>query len=146
MRPIPKHRTHLFARNLRNLITCCVVGLLLAGCGPLKMRTQVPKELLSKVSLEGYDDARYWGDEANENLYRTFIESFQQERAALGLAPDAIKLPDSHHLAISGGGQNGAFGAGVLCGWTACGNRPEFTVVTGISTGALTAPFAFLGS
>jgi len=49
-------------------------------------------------------------------------------------------------LAISGGGANGAFGAGILVGWTASGTRPEFTMVTGISTGALTAPFAFLGS
>src|SRR6476469_5724870 len=48
-------------------------------------------------------------------------------------------------LAISGGGADGAFGAGVLAGWTARGNRPEFDLVTGVSTGALTAPFAFLG-
>ena len=48
-------------------------------------------------------------------------------------------------LAISGGGSDGAFGAGVLVGWTAAGNRPEFDVVTGVSTGALAAPFAFLG-
>jgi hypothetical protein len=39
-----------------------------------------------------------------------------------------------------------AFGAGLLVGWTARGDRPEFDIVTGISTGALTAPFAFLGS
>ncbi len=49
-------------------------------------------------------------------------------------------------LSLSGGGSFGAFSAGVLCGWTARGDRPEFDVVTGISTGALTAPFAFLGS
>ncbi len=49
-------------------------------------------------------------------------------------------------LAISGGGANGAFGAGVLYGWTQRGDRPAFDVVTGISTGALAAPFAFLGS
>lgn len=49
-------------------------------------------------------------------------------------------------LAVSGGGENGAFGAGVLCGWTEAGNRPTFELVTGVSTGALTAPFAFLGS
>ena len=49
-------------------------------------------------------------------------------------------------MAISGGGENGAFGAGLLVGWTAAGTRPSFKVVTGISTGALTAPFAFLGS
>ena len=49
-------------------------------------------------------------------------------------------------LAVSGGGDNGAFGAGLLNGWTAHGSRPVFELVTGISTGALTAPFAFLGS
>ena len=48
-------------------------------------------------------------------------------------------------LALSGGGANGAFGAGVLYGWTQAGTRPEFSVVTGVSTGALIAPFAFLG-
>ena len=48
-------------------------------------------------------------------------------------------------LALSGGGNNGAFGAGLLVGWTAHGDRPEFNVVTSISTGALIAPFAFLG-
>ena len=49
-------------------------------------------------------------------------------------------------LAISGGGENGAFAAGLLNGWTASGTRPVFNAVTGISTGALIAPFAFLGS
>ncbi|MBF0665944.1 MAG: patatin-like phospholipase family protein [Brevundimonas sp.] len=48
-------------------------------------------------------------------------------------------------LALSGGGANGAYGAGVLVGWTERGARPEFSVVTGVSTGALAAPFAFLG-
>ena len=49
------------------------------------------------------------------------------------------------YLAISGGGDNGAFTAGLLNGWTAAGTRPEFKLVTGISTGGLIAPFAFLG-
>lgn len=49
-------------------------------------------------------------------------------------------------LALSGGGANGAYGAGVLVGWTESGTRPEFSVVTGVSTGALAAPFAFLGA
>lgn len=54
-------------------------------------------------------------------------------------------------LCLSGGGSYGAYSAGVLCGWTAsgnrpgCGGRPNFAVVTGISTGALIAPLAFLG-
>jgi hypothetical protein len=58
--------------------------------------------------------------------------------------------PDAHGdvdaLAQSGGGANGAYGAGLLYGWTKAGTRPEFQIVTGVSTGALTAPFAFLGS
>src|SRR5271165_1730804 len=48
-------------------------------------------------------------------------------------------------LALSGGGADGAFGAGLMVGWTQSGTRPEFQVVTGVSTGALIAPFAFLG-
>ncbi|SRR5690606_25747741 len=48
-------------------------------------------------------------------------------------------------LALSGGGANGAFAAGVINGWTAAGTRPDFEIVTGVSTGALAAPFVFLG-
>lgn len=51
-----------------------------------------------------------------------------------------------NYLLISGGGDKGAFGAGLLSGWTVRGDRPEFNLVTGVSTGALIAPFAFLGS
>lgn len=49
-------------------------------------------------------------------------------------------------LALSGGGANGAYGAGMLVGWSQRGDRPEFDIVTGVSTGALAAPYAFLGS
>jgi len=55
-------------------------------------------------------------------------------------------LPVLNLLAVSGGGENGAFGVGLLSGWTAQGTRPVFDLVTGVSTGALTAPFAYLGS
>jgi predicted acylesterase/phospholipase RssA len=48
-------------------------------------------------------------------------------------------------LALSGGGPDGAFGAGVLRAWTESGTRPEFDIVSGISTGAIIAPFAYLG-
>jgi hypothetical protein len=55
--------------------------------------------------------------------------------------------PDHHLqlLALSGGGENGAYGAGLLCGWSEAGTRPQFDLVTGISTGSLIAPLAFLG-
>src|SRR5205085_2491634 len=49
-------------------------------------------------------------------------------------------------LALSGGGADGAFGAGLLSGWSASGKRPDFAVVTGASIGALISPYAFLGS
>ena len=57
----------------------------------------------------------------------------------------ATTRPERNILCLSGGGSFGAYSAGVLVGWSERGNRPEFDVVTGISTGALIAPFAFLG-
>ena len=77
----------------------------------------------------------------SENLEQSALESVKQE-----LAANQGKLePEANFLALSGGGGDGAFGAGILCGWTAAGTRPRFKLVTGISTGALIAPFAFLG-
>ena len=58
--------------------------------------------------------------------------------------PDGVKVYPL--LAISGGGADGAYGAGILCGWQEkTGKRPEFDIVTGVSTGALIAPAAFIG-
>lgn len=62
------------------------------------------------------------------------------------LVPPAVQTKELNVLAISGGGSDGAFGAGVLKGWTQSGHRPHFNIVTGVSTGALIATFAFLGS
>jgi hypothetical protein len=77
--------------------------------------------------LPGIADARVWGDSEAEFAH---------------LLPQA----SGPWLAISGGGADGAYGGGVLAGWTQTGARPEFAVVTGTSIGALIAPFAFLGS
>jgi predicted patatin/cPLA2 family phospholipase len=71
--------------------------------------------------------------------------AFAKEQAWLASQGKGGELPPAYFLAISGGGDNGAFGSGVLNGWTASGTRPEFKVVTGVSTGALIAPFAFMG-
>jgi predicted acylesterase/phospholipase RssA len=60
-------------------------------------------------------------------------------------AESGIRQP-RNVLALSGGGLYGAYSSGFLSGWTQTGTRPEFDVVTGVSTGALIAPFAFLGS
>jgi len=58
---------------------------------------------------------------------------------------DMAGLPPAYYLAVSGGGDDGAFGSGLLCGWADAGTMPTFKLVTGVSTGAMMAPFAFLG-
>ena len=80
-----------------------------------------------------------------EPLEVEFAAAADRQRQSHGLAANA-PLPEVQLLAVSGGGENGAFGAGLLCGWSEQGTRPVFELVTGVSTGALTAPFAYLGS
>jgi hypothetical protein len=117
--------------------------LVLSACGSLP-RTAVPPQRELVASIPGMPDIRAWGGTPSPTLERDFAQSFQQEtqmdfpRAADG----TVRYP---HLALSGGGANGAFGAGFLNGWTRSGQRPTFKIVTGVSTGALMAPFAFLG-
>ena len=65
--------------------------------------------------------------------------TFRQDRQ------QAVLRGPRTYLALSGGGADGAYGAGVLNGWTEAGTRPTFSIVSGVSTGALIAPFAFLG-
>jgi hypothetical protein len=77
-------------------------------------------------------------------LEREFLAAFDRFTRSMTVTSRA-DLPPFNALSISGGGENGAFGAGLLCGWSAHGSRPVFHLVTGVSTGALTAPFAFLG-
>lgn len=64
-----------------------------------------------------------------------------------GLAQGVPVGPDGRFdiIALSGGGASGAFAAGIISAWTDTGQRPDFEVVTGVSTGALAAPFVFLG-
>ena len=116
--------------------------LVLAGCASAPERQPLPPEYTLKAGIPGIPDARFWGDEwptfAAERFERFTVADFQREY-------DGVYDKPHNYLAISGGGANGAFGAGLLVGWTATGERPEFSMVTGVSTGALTAPFAFLG-
>ena len=121
------------------------IGLIamLAGCGTL-LRNPVPPELTPVASIPGMPDVRAKAGRVSPAMARDFERSFQQESPAdFPRGPDGIvRYP---HLALSGGGSNGAFGAGFLNGWSATGSRPVFKIVTGVSTGALMAPFAFLG-
>ena len=124
------------------LITVSLL-LVLAGCAGTPLRKMVPPELTSKVGIDGIPEARFWGNEWPKFSLERF-ESYTDVDFHNHF-PGVYKK-EHHYIAISGGGANGAFGAGLFAGWTATGTRPEFTMVTGISTGALSAPFAFLGS
>jgi predicted patatin/cPLA2 family phospholipase len=111
------------------------------GCAGAPERKPLPEELYAKSQVPGIPDARFWGDEAPpyaEDLMTMSPEELRARYPALVDRPITL-------LAISGGGSDGAFGAGLINGWTASGTRPEFSFVTGISTGSLIAPFAYLG-
>jgi predicted acylesterase/phospholipase RssA len=132
----------LFAPLFAPLIAS-LVALLLAGCAsaPTRLRP-VTEAAQASAAIADIPGARYWGDGTPAGVEGWLQASEDEIRAAYG---GVMGVPH-HYLAISGGGADGAFGAGLLVGWTEHGSRPEFTVVTGISTGALIAPFAFLGA
>lgn len=125
------------------LVFCAALSL--EGCGPLQVRNAVPQESVSEAQISGMRAVRWWGDVVSEEYTHSISSMVDQERDLLKLKP-GDPMPPAEFLAISGGGADGAYGAGMLCGWTTKGTRPIFKVVTGVSTGALTAPFAFLGS
>ena len=115
--------------------------LMLSACTSIE-RHPVPIEAMDRAVIPGMPGIRDWGDEPSPEFQRDLVESVQQARGADG--SDSLDRP-THALVLSGGGSNGAFGAGFLSGWTQAGTRPTFKLVTGISTGALIAPYAFLG-
>jgi len=89
-------------------------------------RTPFTLEEQNAAVIPGIPDARVWGDSETD---------FQR----------VLPTVNGPWLALSGGGADGAYGAGLLTGWSQSGNRPEFAVVTGSSIGGLIAPYAFLG-
>lgn len=85
------------------------------------------------------------GTESESGLEASIVQSIKDE-APGAFDPDHDGVSEYSILVLSGGGSAGAFGAGLLNGWTKAGTRPDFKIVTGVSTGALQATFAFLGS
>ena len=130
----------------RRLLMAGVPALALGGCGAPARLASLPHRLRGASSFHGLPaSTRVILDSADDEVMgRIALTSLQRE-----LAYDermGTRLTETaDYLAISGGGENGAYGAGILTAWTDAGTRPEFKAVTGVSTGALIAPFAFLG-
>lgn len=124
------------------IFCACAIVLIITGCASIPERNPLPLNLTNQARISGVPEARFWGDEWPKFSLKTF-ETYTD--AEFRRHYSGVYNQPHNYLAISGGGANGAFGAGLFAGWTASGTRPQFTMVTGISTGALTAPFAFLG-
>ncbi len=140
MRTHGKHTAPGLARLLLLGLLC---SLLVAGCGGRIMRNALPGELEDQAQPMGIPGVRAWGDTYSDLFQERLLRGgkwYIESHADAGASDNKISL-----LALSGGGADGAFGAGLLHGWSERGDRPEFRVVTGVSTGALIAPFAFLG-
>lgn len=127
-------------RKLRTGI-CVSVGLLAAvavsGCATLERLPAVTYAEARQLDILDIPDARFYVSDVNR-IYDVAIKAYQRSNR---VRPAHTR----NFLALSGGGDDGAFGAGLMVGWSAHGDRPQFDMVTGVSTGALSAPFAFLG-
>lgn len=117
----------------------CMVGLgvALSGCSSLEPRVAYTSAESLSADIPGMGAVRFYAD-APAYVFDRFRRDVYAQAAA---RHEPVSV-----LALSSGGSDGAFGAGFLKGLTEAHQRPQFTMVTGVSTGALIAPFAFLGS
>ncbi|HEY1224596.1 MAG TPA: patatin-like phospholipase family protein [Brevundimonas sp.] len=124
----------------RRLIVLAAAGLLLSGCvsGSRSVFAAEDRATAVPMGITGTAErpVRFYLDDASRVAF--FEASIRR-----GLPVGADGRMDM--VALSGGGANGAFTAGVMAGWSASGTRPDIEIVTGVSTGALAAPFVFLG-
>ncbi len=112
----------------------------LAGCSSLQRKAAVPSQHMGQAQIAGLSGVRYMvASQSSINQMAEDIQTGFQVRSQ-----ETLNAP-ANYLSLSGGGDDGAFGAGLLIGWSERGDRPQFNLVTGISTGALIAPFAFMG-
>ncbi len=120
----------------RKFFSLAIIALVLAACSYIPRESFTAREQ-AIAEIPGVPGARVWID-ASASEFRNFLRGTML--AAPGSATEGFDV-----LALSGGAYDGAYGAGVMGGWTRTGTRPKFTFVTGVSAGALIAPFAFLG-
>jgi predicted acylesterase/phospholipase RssA len=126
------------ARALFVLLILLAVG----ACAQFDRLPAVGVADTDRASVAGIAEARF---PSNDSAAMAAFGQRLHERESNYFASLGRPIPPESLLAISGGGDNGAFGAGVLVGWSESGTRPSFKIVTGISTGALIAPLAFVG-
>jgi len=126
--------------RLFSVVATITLSLSILGCSSLERKSAVPAQSLSKAQIAGLPSVRYLIT-TKAGVDALVADVIQVETAR---GKNAFQ-GDANYLALSGGGDDGAFGAGLLVGWSKQGSRPSFNLVTGISTGALIAPFAYLG-
>jgi hypothetical protein len=119
------------------------LALTVVSCSGLERGPAVPLVLTDRVTVLGIPNGRFWPDTQGADLIREAKDARQRERDS-GAVPHG-NLPPAYFLAVSGGSDDGAFGSGLLCRWEDSGAMPPFKLVTGVSTGAMIAPLAFLG-
>jgi len=137
----------VIAGPLARLLLVAVICLLplVSGCGNKVMRRALPVEHATPMArIEGFPRVRFWADGNDPAFMRRVVDLAGRYQA--GFSDQRNNADKRTMLFLSGGGADGAFGAGLLKGWSERGDRPVFRIVTGVSTGALIAPFAFLGS
>lgn len=130
----------------RRTVLGMAAGLGVAACDAPARLASLPDKMRGHASFQGLPaDARFVLDGSDdERMGQVAMQALARE-LAYAEKSGATGLGPATYLAVSGGGENGAYGAGLLTGWSALGTRPAFKGVTGVSTGALIAPFAFLG-
>jgi len=121
---------------LGRVLGVLLLAVTLAGCAAAIARNPVPASLEGDVEVVGMGPTpiRFWGDQLPPNSDAIVKEKWAQVRANRPELLSKGRRPVVNFLALSGGGSDGAFGAGVLAGWTASGKRPECDLVAGVST------------
>lgn len=128
----------------RAVLILCVLLTVSTLCGCAVMRHPVPTDLVGKAVVKDMSGVRNIIGIPNPEFQRSAMQALLKDEPG-DYRTDANGNKVYPMLTISGGAANGAYGAGLLKGWSEEGSRPKFKIVTGVSTGAITAPLVFLG-
>lgn len=129
-------RAPVIVTSRRLLSVFLPLSLVLGGCAGWPDRIPRTEAQAEQAQVPRFAAIRYWADAPSTTF------AAMREEMARGVSASVPPVL----LALSGGADDGAYAAGFLQGWSESGERPQFAIVSGVSTGALIAPFAFLGS